>query len=187
MVTQHYCALLLNNDTFKYDISCTPFQIPCSLRCATWVVEGMVVTGKFRRAPDQSCSYFTIAIIHINSECAKRRSVCIALLLLIRELCLDFGMVSAEPPQWKAMPTSRGPPLALLHCGGPAANPMAKSGPAAASLSSQSHSHSGLPCAMVPSMLSRRPSHTWQRLHCKFAGSPADSKSRKKIVLHPKK
>ena len=38
VVTQHHCAVLLNNDTFKYDISCTPFQIPCSLRYATWAV-----------------------------------------------------------------------------------------------------------------------------------------------------
>ena len=30
VVTQHHCAVLLNKDTFEYDISCTPFQIPCS-------------------------------------------------------------------------------------------------------------------------------------------------------------
>ena len=47
----------------------------------------------FRRLPDQSCSYFTVANIHINNECAKRRSVCIALLLLIRNLCMKLGAV----------------------------------------------------------------------------------------------
>ena len=36
---------------------------------------------------------FTIANVHINNECAKRRSVCIALLLLIRDLCLNLGAV----------------------------------------------------------------------------------------------
>ena len=46
----------------------------------------MVVAGEFRGAPDPSCSYFTVANIHITNESAKRRSVCIALLLLIREL-----------------------------------------------------------------------------------------------------
>ena len=53
----------------------------------------MVVTGKFRGTSDPSCSYFTVANIHINSECAKRRSVCSALLLFIRDLCLKLGAV----------------------------------------------------------------------------------------------
>ena len=74
-------------------------HVLCGMRHGLF--EGMVATGKFRSAPDQSCSYFTIANIHINSECAKRRSVCIALLLLIRELCLtgDFNKaVERETP-----------------------------------------------------------------------------------------
>ena len=54
----------------------------------------MVVTGKFRRAPDQSGSYFTVANVHINNECAKRRSVCIAFLLLICDLCIKLGVVT---------------------------------------------------------------------------------------------
>ena len=70
VVTQHHCAVLSNKDTFEYDISCTPFQALCSLRYASWAVEGMAVTDKFRRAPDQSCLYFTIVNIHINNECA---------------------------------------------------------------------------------------------------------------------
>ena len=53
----------------------------------------MAVTGKFSRAPDPSCSYFTVASVHINNECAKRRSVCIALLLLTRDLCMKLGAV----------------------------------------------------------------------------------------------
>ena len=83
--------MLLNKDTFTRDISCRPFQIPCSLRYAIWAVEGVVVTGKFCRAPDQSCSYFTVANVHINNESAKRRSVCIALLLPVRDLCMKLG------------------------------------------------------------------------------------------------
>ena len=39
------------------------------------------------------CSYFTIANVLINDECAKRRSICIALLLLIRDLCTKLGAV----------------------------------------------------------------------------------------------
>ena len=66
-------------------------EVLCSLRYSSWVVEGMVVTGTFRMAPDPSCSYFTVANIHINSECAKRRSDCIALLLLIRDSCMKLG------------------------------------------------------------------------------------------------
>ena len=53
----------------------------------------MVVTGKFRRAPDRSDSFFTVANVHVINESAKRRSVCIALLLLIRDVCLKFGAV----------------------------------------------------------------------------------------------
>ena len=53
----------------------------------------MVLTRRFRRAPDQSCSYFTVVNIHINNECTKRSSVCTALLLLIRDLCMKLGAV----------------------------------------------------------------------------------------------
>ena len=38
-------------------------------------------------------TYVTVANVHMNNECAKRRSVCIALLLLIRDLCLKLGAV----------------------------------------------------------------------------------------------
>ena len=88
VVTRHHSAVLLNEDAFKCDISCTP----CSLRYETLAVEGMAVTRRFFRAPDQSCC-IAIANIHFNTECAKRRSVCSALLLLIRDLCLKFGAV----------------------------------------------------------------------------------------------
>ena len=36
----------------------------------------MVVTGNFRRAPDPSCSYFTVANIHIKNAFAKK-AVCL--------------------------------------------------------------------------------------------------------------
>ena len=49
------------------------FHVRCVTRRG---LEGMAHTDKFRRAPDQSCSYFTIANIHINNECAKRLSLC---------------------------------------------------------------------------------------------------------------
>ena len=91
VVTQHPCAVLLNKDTFVYDISCTPFQVPCSLRYSAWAVQGMAATDEFRGAPDQSCSFFTIANILINKKCAKRCSVCIALLLLVQDPCLKLG------------------------------------------------------------------------------------------------
>ena len=35
---------------------------------------------------------------HINNECAKRRSICIALLLLIRDLCVVFWVPSGSLP-----------------------------------------------------------------------------------------
>ena len=84
VITQHHRVVLLNKDTFARDYSCTAIQVPCSLRCSSWAIKGMVVTRKFCRVPDPSCSYFTVANIHINNECAKLRSVCIALLLLFR-------------------------------------------------------------------------------------------------------
>ena len=52
--------------------SCVPLFIPGMLRYATWAVEGVVVTGNFRRAPDKLCSYFTVANVHINNECAQK-------------------------------------------------------------------------------------------------------------------
>ena len=60
-ITHDHCAVLLNNDTFARDFSCAPIQVPCSLRYSSGAVEGMVVTGKFRRAPDPSCAYFKSA------------------------------------------------------------------------------------------------------------------------------
>ena len=93
VITQHHCAVLLNKGTSEREYTCTPIQVPCSLRYSSWAVEGMVVTGKFHRAPDPSCSHFTVANIHINNECAKRRSVCIVLLLLILDLCMKLGAV----------------------------------------------------------------------------------------------
>ena len=93
MITQHHGAVFLNKDTFARDFTWTPIQAPCSLRYSSRAVEGMGVTGKFRRAPDPSCSCFTVANVHINNKCAKRRSVCIALLLLIRDLCVKLGAV----------------------------------------------------------------------------------------------
>ena len=85
--------MLLNKTTFTRDFSCILLQVPCAHAYASSAVEGVVVTGNFRRDPDKSCSCFTVANIHINSECAKRRSVCVALLLLIRDVCLKLGAV----------------------------------------------------------------------------------------------
>ena len=62
----------------------------------------MVVTSKFRRAPDTACSFFTIANIHINNVCAKHRSVCISLLLLIR----DCSSVQSRLPATSTRPSS---------------------------------------------------------------------------------
>ena len=45
-------------------------QVPCSLRFSSSAVEGMVVTGKFCRALDPSCSYFTVVNIHIRTMSA---------------------------------------------------------------------------------------------------------------------
>ena len=60
VITQHHCDVLLNKDTFERDYTCTPIQVLCWLRYSSWAVKRMVVIGKFRRAPDPSCSYFTL-------------------------------------------------------------------------------------------------------------------------------
>ena len=85
-----------------------------------------------------------------NNECAKRSSVCIALLLLIRDVCFKRGAVvltgdfnkSAErellpggsdsqrrisPLQPSARRAFPGPPWGSHHCGDPALNPMVTS------------------------------------------------------------
>ena len=59
----------------KGHLCCAPKYSSCAL-------EGMVVSEKFPTPLDPACQYFTVANIHVNNECAKRRSVCIALLLL---------------------------------------------------------------------------------------------------------
>ena len=67
-------------------VSTSQFQMCTSITC----LQKKAIRG---RAPDPSCSYFTVANVHFNSECAKRRSVCIALLLLVRDLCLKLDEV----------------------------------------------------------------------------------------------
>ena len=76
VVTQHNCAVVLNKNIFAPRFSCVPLFVHCELKYSTWAVEGMVATGKFRRAPDRSCSYSTVANVHVINESAKRRSVC---------------------------------------------------------------------------------------------------------------
>ena len=84
--------MLLNKDTFERDHMSTPIQGSVTHRCSSWALKGVVVTGKSRMTPDQSCSYFSVTNIHINNESAKRRSVCIALLVL-RDLYLKLRAV----------------------------------------------------------------------------------------------
>ena len=93
VATQYGCAVLLNKDTFEPNFLCVPLLSLASSGMLYGLSRGMVVIGKFRRAPDKSCPYFTSANIHINNECAKRTSVCILLLLLIRDLCLRLVAV----------------------------------------------------------------------------------------------
>ena len=104
----------------------------------------MVVTGTFHRAPAPSCSYHTVASIHINHQSAKRRSVRIPLLLLIRDFCMILGAVilngdfnkvaerepasSAPTDQRRISPSSATPVSPGLlpvvhHCGVPAEIP----------------------------------------------------------------
>ena len=118
LITTHHCALLLNKDTFDNGYTCTSIQVPCSHKYSSWALEGMGVTSKFRRTPNPSCSYFTVANVHINNECAKRRSVCIALLLLVRNLCLQLGgscpyRVHTEYTSWSVHNTLF---LVSTHC-----------------------------------------------------------------------
>ena len=76
VVTQHNCAVVPNKNIFEPRFSCVPLFVHCELKYSTWAVEGMVATGKFRRAPDRSCSYSTVANVRVINESAKRRSVC---------------------------------------------------------------------------------------------------------------
>ena len=64
----HHCAVLLNQDTFEDDYTCTPIQVPCNHRNSSWALEGMVVSGKFGRHLDPTCRFSTVANVHINNE-----------------------------------------------------------------------------------------------------------------------
>ena len=178
VVTQHPCAVLLNKDTFKYDISCTLFQVPCSLRYAAWAVQGVAVTDEFRGRPTSralsllsrtsSPTKNVLKDVRCASRCCcssgTRASSSVRLYSLGTSTRWSKGkhhlaMVNAEPLRWKLPSrTFRGLQVALLPCVVPAANPTTKVGlTAAASLSSLSRSHSGS-YAMALSTLSRRPS-----------------------------
>ena len=107
VVARHRCAVFLTRTPSSTTSLVLPIQDPCSLRCSTWAVEGVVVTSKFRRAPDQSCSYSTVANVHINYECAKRRSVWIVLLLLIWvQISADHGLSGSQRSKKKKNETS---------------------------------------------------------------------------------
>ena len=206
VATQHHCAVLLNKDTFTRDISCTSFLVQCSLRCSAWAVEGMVVTGKFRRTPDQSCSYFTVANVHMNNESAKWRSVCIALLLLIRDLCIKLGAViptgdfnkavNVRSLRWKppsATPTFHGLLLVSLGCGVPGGELHGHEWPDCCGFMVLPESQSqwlilrhGSVNVVLADIGVRATEKTW---HLKFAERKRrrDSMSRQKIVLHTNK
>ena len=76
IVTQHNCAVVFNKNIFAPRYTCVPLFVRSELKYSTWAVEGMVATGKFRRAPDRSCSFFTVANVNVINESTKRRSVC---------------------------------------------------------------------------------------------------------------
>ena len=121
-------------------------------------------------------------------KCAKRGSICIALLLLIRDLCLKLGAVKltgdfnkkaerearqtdlltiAAPVSVKwhsASPTSHGLLLALRRCGAQAVSSMTVRGPnAVGSWSFPSHRVTGFSCVMVRLMFIglRTTKQTW--------------------------
>ena len=43
VIAHHQCAVFLYKDTFARDFSCTPIQVPCSIKYSSCAVEGMVV------------------------------------------------------------------------------------------------------------------------------------------------
>ena len=93
VVTLHGCAVLLNKDTFEPNYSCVPIFIPCKLRYASWAVEGTVVTGNFRRAPDKLCSYFT-SPTSTSTTSAPKGGPCAS-----RDCC-SSGTCASSSAQW---------------------------------------------------------------------------------------
>ena len=85
VITRHHCAVL-NKDTFERDYTCTPIQVRGPSRA--WLS-----LASSAEHPDPSGSHFTVANIHTNNECGEQRSVCLALFLLVRDLCLKLGAV----------------------------------------------------------------------------------------------
>ena len=159
VVTQHNCTVLLNKDTFEPRYSCTPEELlfvllnklksPTSSSTLRGLSRAWLLLASSAGPPDKSCSHFTVANVHINNECGKRRSVCIGLLLLIRDLCLKLGAVvltgdfhkgaERELPVSFAFPCSKQPsarhvfpvpPWRLRRCGDPALSPMVIKWPA---------------------------------------------------------
>ena len=96
METSFGCVIvnvILNKDAFARDFSCTRVQVPCSLSYSSWAVEGVVVTASSEGHPTSRSPSSTSPTLHSSKECAKRWSLCIALLLLIRDMCMKLGAV----------------------------------------------------------------------------------------------
>ena len=70
----------------------TPIFVPAKVY-SDWALEGHVVRGRFRRPADARHDSFAIANFHINNKYSSRRSICVNMLLLVRNLCLQTGAV----------------------------------------------------------------------------------------------
>ena len=113
----------------------------CSFRSTSRTVESMVVTASSDEHPTSRSPSVTSPTLHSSDESAKRSSVCIALLLLIRDLFVERGAVTRNA-SWrfwrKPGPSARSgvPPLqhsmtyfsASHRCRVAAANPTVENG-----------------------------------------------------------
>ena len=111
IANQHHCAVLLNKSTFARDFSHTALQIPCTRTSASCVVEGMVSLASSAELPTRRARISRSLTLISIMNAPKRRSVCIALLLLIRDLCSELSAVvltgdfdkavERELPSWR--------------------------------------------------------------------------------------
>ena len=85
-----YCAVLLNKDTFERGHTCAPIQVPCSLRYSSWAVEGMVVTGKFRRAP--SCLLLHGCEHPCRQRMRKKKAIRVHCVISPRPICASSSL-----------------------------------------------------------------------------------------------
>ena len=131
VITQHHCAVLLNKGAFTRDFPCMPrssLARPGTL--LSWTVEGMIVTGKFWRASDPSCST-SRSPTSTSTTSAPSGGLCASRCCCSSASCAWSSSLSSSPAtsiRVLSVNSLQAPPptsVGFLHSSSPSAAPVA--------------------------------------------------------------